>query len=258
MRFAAALAYAGGAYSGWQKQPHAPSVQACVERALSQLANAPVEVVAAGRTDAGVHACGQVIHFDTQAQRPLDGWLFGTNTLLPDDISMAWVHPVDASFHARYSARSRRYRYLIHAAKSRNALWHQRAAWTRRMLDVPAMHAAAQLLLGERDFSAFRAAECQSRTPWRNLQKVRVEQLGENIAVDIQANAFLHHMVRNIVGSLMEVGSARRSGAWLAEVLTAGQRSLAGPTAPACGLYFLDVAYPPQFGLPQPPACGPW
>lgn len=252
VRYAAGVEYLGTAYSGWQAQQLADSVQARVEHALSHIADHSVTIVAAGRTDAGVHARGQVIHFDSTARRSDVAWLFGANSQLPPDISLSWVRPVAADFHARFSALARRYRYLIHNGNARSAVLHQRAAWSKYPLDADCMHRAAQSLLGERDFSAFRAAECQSSTPMRCVKAVSVTREAQLVRIDIAANAFLHHMVRNIVGSLMEIGSGRQPERWMAELLAGRDRRRAGATAPAAGLYFWQVDYPAEFGIPVP------
>jgi len=243
--------YLGSAYCGWQRLGHAPSVQACVEAALTRVAAEPVSVVCAGRTDTGVHAAGQVIHFDTAAERPEHGWLMGSNVHLPDDIALRWVKVLpDEAFHARFSARHRRYRYVILNRQGRPALLNQRAAWYRHALDVGRMQEAAQVLLGEHDFSSFRAAGCQARHAVRDIQALHISRDGDFIYLDIVANAFLHHMVRNITGSLLVVGKGEQPVAWIAELLAVRDRTLAGPTAPAAGLYFVHVDYPLEHGLP--------
>ncbi len=251
MKFAACVEYEGSAYYGWQRLSHGPSVQAEVERALSQIAAEPVAVVCAGRTDSGVHGSGQIIHFETDAERPLRGWLFGSNVNLPDGIAVRWVQPVAEDFHARFSALSRRYRYVILNRQARPALLSKRVAWVHQPLDVPAMHRAAQALVGEHDFSSFRASGCQASHARRNVQSIRVSRLGDLVYVDIVANAFLHHMVRNIVGSLLKVGTGDNAGSWIGELLAGRDRTQAGATAPAAGLYFVYVEYPARFGLPQ-------
>ncbi|MBX6421301.1 MAG: tRNA pseudouridine(38-40) synthase TruA [Nevskia sp.] len=251
-RWAAGLEYLGTAYSGWQAQTDRPSVQAQVEAALSAVADHPVRTQAAGRTDAGVHAAGQVVHFDSAAPRSAYAWVLGANSRLPRDIGLRWIREVPARFDARRSAVARRYRYLIHNHRSRSALAMNRAAWITHELDAGAMHRAAQVLIGEHDFSAFRAAECQSSTPMREVQEVSVKRHGEYVVLDIRANAFLHHMVRNIAGALIAVGQGRQREAWIAELLAARDRTRAAATAPACGLYFLGPVYPAAFGLPPP------
>lgn len=251
-RWAAGLSYCGGAYAGWQRLPQLPTLQSTVETALSTVADEALSVVCAGRTDAGVHAVQQVVHFDSAAPRDAQAWLLGGNSLLPGDVSLRWVRPVPRDFHARFAALSRHYRYRIHNARARDALLEGRACWWPRPLDAEAMHRAAQVLLGEQDFSAFRDAHCQSPTPMRRLTRVAVQREGEGVVVEVVGNAFLHHMVRNIVGTLAEVGWGRQPESWVAEVLAAGDRRQAGMTAPAEGLYFLGPVYPPAFGLPPP------
>jgi tRNA pseudouridine38-40 synthase len=250
MKFAACIEYDGTPFFGWQRLSHAPTVQAHVEQALSQVAAEPVSVVCAGRTDTGVHGLGQVIHFETQAVRPERGWLFGANVNLPDGIAMRWIQPVTEDFHARFSARSRRYRYIILNRSARPALLQNRVCWQHHRLDVGAMHNAAQVLVGEQDFSSFRAAGCQASHAVREVMQVQVSREQDFVYVDIVANAFLHHMVRNIVGSLLKVGAGERPAEWLAELLALRDRTQAGITAPASGLYFVHVDYPAEFALP--------
>lgn len=252
-KFALGVEYAGQRYFGWQKQQNVESVQQCLEQVLSFVANEPIEVFCAGRTDSGVHATGQVVHFETQAARPEKAWCFGGNAKLPDDIAIRWCKQVDQDFHARFSATSRRYRYIIYNQKLRPAILGAGVSHYHQPLSEQLMHQAGQLLLGEQDFSAFRAAQCQSRSPWRNVHHLRVSRQGDYVIVDIQANAFVHHMVRNIVGSLLEVGCGNRPVAWIAEILAKKDRSLAAPTAKAAGLYLVDVQYPAKFALPNPP-----
>lgn len=250
MKFAACIEYDGSPYCGWQRLGHAPTVQAEVERALSQVAAEPVTVVCAGRTDTGVHATGQIIHFETTAQRPLHGWLLGTNAHLPDSIALRWLQPVGEGFHARFSAVARRYRYVILNRSARPALLQRRVCWQRQALDAAAMHEAAQVLVGEQDFSSFRAAGCQAAHAVRAVHEVSVCRERDYVYIDIVANAFLHHMVRNIVGSLLPIGSGERPVGWLAELLALRDRTQAGMTAPADGLYLVHVSYPPVWGLP--------
>ncbi len=256
MRFAVGIEYAGTRYAGWQRQASAPSVQAEVEAALAQVANHPVTITGAGRTDAGVHALGQVAHFDSEAQRPLRGWLLGANAVLPPDVALRFVVPVDGEFHARYSALERTYAYLVLNRPTRAPLAHERAAWRYQPLDAPRMHEALQSLLGEHDFSAFRAAECQAQVPVRELRRIEVRRDGDWIRFEVTANAFLHHMVRNIVGSALEVGEGARPPGWIGELLASRDRRQAGPTAPAGGLYFASVRYPARHALPAPAAAG--
>lgn len=255
-RWAAGVEYDGSGFSGWQSQKDAPSVQAEIERALSLVADHPVTVVAAGRTDAGVHALQQVIHFDSTALRAERAWLLGTNRHLPPTVALRWVQPVALTFHARFSAQARRYRYVIYNSRTRSALGHRRVCWETRPLDESAMHRAGQALLGEHDFSAFRDSQCQAPTPIRTVHALSVVRHGEQIVLDITANAFLHHMVRNIAGTLMEVGLGLQAESWVGDVLRAGLRTQAGMTADAGGLYFLGPQYPAPFSIPPPPAIG--
>lgn len=255
MRFALGVEYDGTDFLGWQRlsQPGEagpPTVQGALEAALSAVADAPVETVCAGRTDAGVHAQCQVVHFDTEALREPRGWVLGATGRLPPAVAVRWCVPVAEDFHARFSARARRYRYRLLDRPVRPALGRQYLSWSRRALDAAAMHRAAQALLGEHDFSSFRTVHCQAPHARRNLQRIAVGREGAEIAVDVQANAFLHHMVRNIVGSLIEVGAGERPEAWIGELLAARDRTLAGPTAPPAGLLFLGPLYPACRGLP--------
>ena len=210
----------------------------------------PVRVHCAGRTDTGVHASNQVIHFDAPVERGLKAWVLGVNTHLPDDIRVLWARAVAPEFHARFSAQSRRYRYIISNTRVRPAIQHGLVSWQRRQLDAPLMHSAAQSLLGERDFSSFRAASCQSVSPMRNVHFVEVSRRGQLVIIDIQANAFLHHMVRNIAGSLMAVGTRSKSEAWIGQLMEARDRSQAADTASPHGLYLVSVEYPPVYDLP--------
>ena len=251
MRIAMGVEYDGTPFSGWQRQRQASTVQARLEQALSQVAARPVAVVCAGRTDAGVHARGQVIHFDTQARRPPRAWVLGANVQLPAAISVHWARVVEDTFHARFSATARRYRYVILNRWVRSALDHARAAWEHRPLDADRMACAGRALLGKHDFSAFRAAGCQARTSVREVHELAVRRQGDFIVIEIEANAFLQHMVRNIAGTLMRVGRGEADDRWVAQVLATGDRRLAGVTAPPEGLYFLGVRYPNVFALPD-------
>ena len=250
MRIALGIEYDGTDFSGWQRLKSAASVQAAVERALTQVAAHPVQISCAGRTDAGVHGRCQVAHFDTGAQRDMRGWVLGGCANLPPSVAVLWAQPVAAEFHARYAARSRRYRYHILNRPVRAALDARYVTWERLPLDAGRMHAAAQALLGEHDFSAFRALSCQAAHPRRTVLAVSVRREGEQLFVDIEANAFLHHMVRNIVGSLLPIGRGEQPVAWLAGLLAGRDRQLAGPTAPASGLTFVGPRYPAHWGLP--------
>jgi len=251
-RLAIGIEYDGTPFSGWQRQQHAASIQEAVERALSGVADDSVSVSSAGRTDAGVHATGQVAHFDTSARRDLRSWLLGANSNLPREIGLTWVREVSSSFDARYSAQARTYHYLVLNRKVRSALHRDRAWWVAADLDVAAMRSAAGLLIGEHDFSAFRAAQCQAKSPKRDLQRLQLLSSGPFLIIECRANAFLHHMVRNIVGSLVRVGRGEAVPGWIGEVLESRDRRAAGMTAPACGLYLTHVHYPPALGLPGP------
>lgn len=252
-RLALAVQYDGRSFKGWQQQrsPSMPSVQNTLELALSAVANQGVTVQCAGRTDSGVHASHQVVHFDSPVARPETAWTLGVNSQLPDTVAVKWVAAVDDSFNARFSATARRYRYIILNSEYRPAHLSAGVTWVAQPLNVEPMHRAAQALLGEQNFSAFRAAGCQSRTVMRNVHHVTVSRLGELVVIDIQANAFLHHMVRNIAGSLIEVGSGSQAPDWLAALLAAQDRTQAAATAPAAGLYLVDVHYPDSYGLPK-------
>lgn len=251
MKFAACIEYDGTPFYGWQRLSHAPTVQDHVEKALSKVADEPVSVVCAGRTDTGVHALGQIIHFETTAERPERGWLFGSNVNLPDGVAMRWIRPVPEHFHARFSATARRYRYVILNRLARPALLQNRVCWQYGNLDETAMHQAAQALIGEQDFSSFRAAGCQARHACREITSLQVSREGEFVYIDIVANAFLHHMVRNIAGSLLRVGLGERPVSWITALLALRDRTQAGATAPASGLYFVHVNYPDEFSLPR-------
>jgi tRNA pseudouridine38-40 synthase len=250
-RYALGLEYDGGAFVGWQRQGGERAVQSELERALSTVADESVTVIAAGRTDAGVHASGQVVHFDAHCERSLYGWLRGTNSNLPSDISVTWAHEVPDEFHARYAATARCYRYLICECRTRPVLARHHAAWSWRRLDVERMQQAADGLLGEHDFSAFRSAHCQAHSPVRTVRELRVVRVNEWIVVDVRANAFLYHMVRNLVGTLLIVGQGEADVDWPTEVLAGRDRCRAGPTAPAVGLTLTDVEYPKRFGFPE-------
>jgi tRNA pseudouridine38-40 synthase len=244
MRIALGVEYNGNAFNGWQAQENLPTVQGCLELALSKIANESIEVFCAGRTDAGVHATGQVVHFDTNAIRDMRAWTLGTNTNLPSSIAIRWGKEVDEHFHARYSAKSRCYRYHIYNESLRPGILSGLATWQYVPLDHEAMNKAAQHLIGEHDFTSFRSSQCESKTPMRNLLKINVLREKQMVIIEVEANAFLHHMVRNIVGVLMEVGKGVRSTSWPKEVLEAKDRRLAAPTAPAAGLYLVGVKYP--------------
>ena len=249
-KYALGIEYSGSGYSGWQRQKHSQSVQAQVEDALGYVANHPVQLVCAGRTDTGVHAVEQVVHFETDAIRDNRAWILGANCKLAKDIRLKWVTQVDNDFHARFSAVARSYRYIILNSKVTSALFYDKVCWEHHPLDHEKMHHAAQLLIGDHDFSAFRAAGCQSNSPNRSVHSITVKRQGEVILFDIKANAFLYHMVRNIAGSLIEVGKQQKPAQWFAEVFAGRDRARAAKTAPASGLYFVQAHYPEQFNLP--------
>ena len=252
-RIALGIEYDGSGYSGWQSQlsPHLQTVQETLESSLSKVADHPVSVLCAGRTDAGVHASGQVIHFDTNAARPLKAWVQGGNSNLPHTIAVRWARQVPADFHARFSAQSRRYRYLISNTPVRPAMYSLFLTHHHQPLAADVMHQAAQLLLGENDFTSFRAAGCQSRTAMRKVTRITVSRSGALVTVEIEANAFLLHMVRNIVGSLLEIGQGDKPVQWMGDLLALRDRTQAAPTAPAQGLSLIEVRYPEVFGIPR-------
>lgn len=250
-RIALGLEYDGSPYSGWQAQAQARGLQTAVEAALSFVADHPVNALAAGRTDAGVHATMQVVHFDSTAARSERGWVMGANTNLPEHISALWAREVPDDFNARYSALARSYRYVILNRLARPGLLRERVAWVRETLDAVRMHEAAQSLIGEHDFSSFRAAECQSPTPMRRMMRIVVTRCEEYVTIDVTANAFLHHMVRNIAGVLIAVGRGQAPLDWPLQVLNARDRTAGGITAPASGLYLFGVYYPDELALPS-------
>lgn len=252
-RIALALEYDGAAFSGWQKQssPVSSTVQGSIEAALSQIADSPISTTCAGRTDAGVHATCQVIHFDTPVDRGIKAWTVGVNSLLPDTVRVLWASRVANDFHARFSATARRYQYLIYQRDVASAVLAGHVTHVRQTLDVNAMHSAAQALPGERDFSVFRAAGCQSRSPFRQVNHARVERRGEFIVFDVRANAFLQHMVRNMAGALLDIGKGLRPPQWMSDLLASKDRTRSGVTAPPDGLYLVAVDYPTDSGLPD-------
>ncbi len=254
MRFAAGIEYRGTNYKGWQIQPHAISVQEMVMRALTKVADHAVDIVCAGRTDSGVHASYQVIHFESIAQRSAYNWIRGVNSNLPADIVCNWVVEVSDDFHARFSAQQRGYRYVLLNHPHRPAIFTGQVSWERRPLDLDVMQEAAQSLLGEHDFTSFRTVHCQAKSPVRTVHSLELSQQGAYIYLDIVANAFLHHMVRNVTGVLIAVGSGERSTRWVKEVLQQRDRAKAGVTAPPHGLYLSSVSYASEFQLPAPPA----
>ena len=253
MRIALGVEYDGSQYHGWQAQTGLHTVQQVLESALSQLADTQLGVVCAGRTDTGVHATNQVVHFDCDIERPIRSWINGTNAFLPKNVCVKWAKIMPDDFHARYSALSRRYRYVIYNSQIRPALLRSNLTWNYRNLDHEAMALAGQFLLGENDYTSFRSVECQSNTPMRRVIDLQVQRSGELVIIDITANAFLHHMVRNIAGVLMAVGSNRKKVEWVQEVLHARDRRLGAETAPPYGLYLVHVAYPDKFEVVQQP-----
>ncbi|MEI6896610.1 MAG: tRNA pseudouridine(38-40) synthase TruA [Psychromonas sp.] len=256
MRVALGIEYDGANYFGWQRQKEVISVQQKLEEALSLIANHPVTVNCAGRTDAGVHGTGQVVHFDTSASRKNVAWTLGVNANLPDDIAVRWVKPVDDSFHARFSATARRYRYIIFNGPFRPGILKSGLSHYHHALDAALMHQAGQYIIGEQDFTSFRALHCQANSPVRTIEYLNIKRRGNFIIIDIKANAFLHHMVRNIAGSLIEVGRGNQAIDWLGALLLLKNRAKAAATAKPGGLYLVEVDYPEQFALPRP-AVGP-
>ena len=250
MRIALGIEYDGSGFCGWQTQPSGCAVQNALDAALSQIAAHPVQTQCAGRTDAGVHALEQVVHFDPSTQRPVSAWVRGVNTLLPPTIAVRWGREVPQEFHARYSARGRAYVYLLRNRPPRPGLLHAHLGWHHRPLELDRMRAAARCLLGTHDFSAFRAAECQARSAIKELRRAQIERHGDLIVFDFAADAFLHHMVRNLVGCLVQVGNGSRPPEWLRDVLDGRDRARAAPTFPAQGLYLTGVDYDPAWGLP--------
>lgn len=250
MRIALGLEYDGSAFCGWQTQPGGCGVQDHLQAALAKLADESIEVTAAGRTDTGVHAAAQVVHFDTNAIRDSNAWVRGTNSNLTEAARVVWAHTVPGDFHARYSARSRTYRYLLLDHGVAPAILRNRAGWYHKPLDVDAMQTAMNAIVGEHDFSAFRDAQCQAKSPVRDLREAVVERRGTLIVFTFRANAFLHHMIRNVVGSLVYVGAGKHPPEWIAELLATKDRRNAAPTFAPDGLYLAGVEYDPAFGLP--------
>lgn len=251
MRIALGVEYDGSGYNGWQTQPDMPNVQDALQKALSEIAGERIAVTAAGRTDTGVHALEQVVHFDTSSQRPLSAWVRGANALMPRDIAVLWAHPVSDEFHARFSAQARSYQYVLVNRPSRVGVHHGKVGWFHLPLDVAAMRQAARHLLGEHDFSSFRAAECQAKTPVKTMARLDIRQQGDTIFFDLTANAFLHHMVRNVIGCLLYVGKGKHPPVWMKEVLLQRNRIHAAPTFAPDGLYLKRIHYDPKWGLPQ-------
>lgn len=259
MRIAAILEYKGTHFFGWQRQEGKRTVQQCAEEALSKVADEPISVTAAGRTDTGVHALAQVIHYDTRAERSSYAWVRGANSHLPEDVALLWAGQVDAAFHARYSAAGRHYRYVILNRAVRPAHLAGLVTHEYRPLDVERMREAAKPLVGEHDFSSFRGSDCQAKSPVRELRRLAVAREGDFVYIHVYANAFLQHMVRNIAGVLMDVGAGEHEPAWVREVLEARDRAHGGVTAPPDGLYLTEIEYPEAFGIPRfPLPAGLW
>lgn len=253
MRLVFGVEYNGAAFHGWQRQPGAMTVQEVLEHAIGQIAGHPVRLICAGRTDAGVHAFGQVVHADIDALRPPSAWVRGVNGCLPADVAVRWAVTVPEEFHARYSAYSRTYRYVLYNSPVRPALEARRVGWFHHPLDAEVMSVAAGALVGTHDFSAFRASECQAKSPVKTVLEASVARQGGYLFLDFRANAFLHHMVRNIVGALVWVGSGKRDAGWICDLLASRDRTLGAPTFDAAGLYLASVGYDPRWHLPE---CG--
>lgn len=253
MKFALGIEYDGSQFFGWQRQLHARSVQQTLEEVLTNIANETVQVNCAGRTDTRVHATGQVVSFDIMNERPLKAWTMGANTQLPDTVAVRWAHQVKDDFHARFSATARRYRYIIANTHARPAILHSGLTWCRQRLDIEAMNKACQYFPGEQDFASFQAASCQSKTSFRCIHHLVVERRGNYVVIDIKANAFLHHMVRNIAGTLIEVGRGLKPYSWVKDLIELKDRNRAPATASPNGLYLVDVDYPEEFELPSVP-----
>lgn len=253
MRIALGVEYAGQDFAGWQKQEKLLTIQGCLEAACSKIADEPIKLFCAGRTDAGVHATGQVVHFDTQAVRSLRAWVLGCNTHLPPTIAVTWAQEVDENFHARFSALARCYRYIIYNHSIRSAIWATRTTWYYPTLDIELMQQAVAYLIGENDFSSFRSSECESRSPMRNMHFIHISRQDHLVTLEIQANAFLHHMVRNIVGVLLRIGIGAQPPSWMQHVLQAKDRRQAAETAAPTGLYLHKVSYPAPYLFPPRP-----
>lgn len=254
MRIALGIEYNGQGFYGWQAQPGLQTIQGVLQEALSQIADETIFLFCAGRTDANVHATGQVVHFDTRAKRHIDAWIWGTNSYLPSTVVVRFAKMVDYHFHARFSALARRYRYVIFNHPIRPAILSARVAWHYYHLDVLRMQEAATYLIGEQNFSSFRSSQCQSKSAMRYIHEVLIERQGDFVIIEIEANAFLHHMVRNIVGVLLKIGAGQKEITWMPEVIQAKSRQAAAETAPAEGLYLIRVTYPPAYVFPLAPS----
>jgi len=250
VRIVLGVEYDGTPYCGWQSQPDVPTIQDTLQAALSGIAGEPISILAAGRTDTGVHALEQVVHFETTAARSLAAWVRGTNALLPKSIAVLWAHSVPDEFHARFSAEARSYQYVLINRPSRSAVHHGKAGWFHAPLDMEKMREAAVHLVGEHDFSAFRASECQAKSPVKHLMQLDISKQGDTIIFDLTANAFLHHMVRNIVGCLVYVGKGKHPPEWMKTVLESRNRAAAAPTFAPDGLYLRHISYDAKWGLP--------
>lgn len=251
-RIALGIQYDGTPYQGWQSQVHGQTVQDVLQTALSQFATVPLTVQCAGRTDTGVHGLAQVVHLDVPFERHANAWVRGVNAFLPESIAVRWAQEVSPEFHARFDAFKRTYHYVIYNHPTRSPLWARRAGWYHQALDAEKMHVAAQALVGEHDFSAFRASQCQAKSPIKTMHAIAVRRIGDVIVISVTANAFLHHMVRNIVGSLVYIGSGRQDVDWLTFLLTQQNRTLSAPTFAASGLYLAAIHYDEKFNLPTP------
>jgi tRNA pseudouridine38-40 synthase len=258
MRLALGISYNGEAYEGWQSQPSGRTVQDRLEAALTQFADQPISTVCAGRTDAGVHGLMQVVHFDTPLQREEFSWIRGTNRFLPADIAVQWAKPVPGAFHSRASAIARRYAYVVLESPVRPSIEAGRVGWVFRTLDAAAMQEAAALLIGQHDFSSFRAAACQARTPVKTMNRVAIARHGAYWRFEFEADAFLHHMIRNIMGCLLVIGQGQQPPQWMSQVLAARDRDAAAPTFSPDGLYFLGPVYGPEWNLPSRTAAYDW
>ncbi|OGA01436.1 MAG: tRNA pseudouridine(38-40) synthase TruA [Betaproteobacteria bacterium RIFCSPLOWO2_02_FULL_62_17] len=257
MRIAIGVSYDGRGFEGWQSQPSGKTVQDHLEAALGQIAAAPLRVNGAGRTDSGVHALGQVAHFDCDASRPASAWVRGANALLPGAIGVQWAMPISDEFNARFSAIARRYVYLLYVHPVRPSVLAGKAGWYHAPLDLDAMRGAAAMLVGKHDFSAFRSSQCQAKTPVRNLTRCVIHAQGPYLIFEITADAFLHHMVRNLVGCLLYIGKGAHPAAWIGQVLAGRDRKQAAPTICADGLYLAEVRYEDRWKLPEFPRMMP-
>jgi len=252
MKIALGIEYAGSNYYGWQKQAISPTIQEVLESALSEIADEHIKVYCAGRTDTGVHAIQQVVHFETASSREPQAWVLGTNTKLSKDIAVTWALNIDDEFHARFSAERRTYQYLILNRRARPAIFNGLVTWECRQLDFDKMKEASTIFIGKHDFTSFRAVACQANSPVRTVHNLEINRLDDWLVITICANAFLHHMVRNIAGVLMAIGLGKQEVNWAAKVLAAKDRTVAGVTAPPDGLYLVNIQYPERYAIPEP------